>query len=122
MPRSRKRSATTGHRSGKNRPTSLKARMALVHRRGEQPVAPLTIQEAYDHFKRTLADSKWKVLKGWHVLRHSFISACATNGTDQRLLDEWCGHSTEQQRKRYRHLWPDMQRQAILKVFGQQGE
>jgi integrase len=116
--RSRKRSRTTGHKSGKNRPTSLKGRMATVRQRGEQPVAALSIKEAYDHFKRTLAGSKWQVLKGWHVLRHSFISACATNGTDQRLLDDWCGHSTEQQRKRYRHLWPDKQQQAIVNVFG----
>ena len=116
--RSKKRSPTTGHKSDKTRPTSLKGRMATVRQRTEQPVSPLSIKEVHNHFKRTLADSKWQVLKGWHVLRHSFISACATNGTDQRLLDEWCGHSTEQQRKRYRHLWPDKQQQAILKVFG----
>jgi integrase len=117
--RSKKRSRTTGHKSQKTRATSLKGRLATVRQRGEQPVAPLSIKEAYDHFKRTLAGSKWQVLKGWHVLRHSFISACATKGTDQRLLDEWCGHSTEQQRKRYRHLWPDEQQQEIANVFGQ---
>jgi len=28
----------------------------------------------------------WEVLRGWHVLRHSFISNCASRGVDQRLL------------------------------------
>jgi integrase len=116
--RSKKRSRTTGYKSEKTRPGSLKGRMANVRRRGEQPIAPLSRKEAHDHFKRTLAGSKWEVLKGWHVLRHSFISACASKGTDQRLIDEWTGHSTEEQRKRYRHLWPSTQQQAIKLVFG----
>jgi integrase len=116
--RSKKRSQTTGHQGAKTRPSSMKGRLAKVRRRGEQPVAPLSRKEAHDHFKRTLAGSKWEVLKGWHVLRHSFISACASKGTDQRLIDEWTGHSTEEQRKRYRHLWPSTQQQAIKLVFG----
>jgi integrase len=117
--RSKKRSRTTGHLGEKARPSSEKGRKATVRQRDEQPPAPLTQKEAHDHFKRTLAGSKWEVLKGWHVLRHSFISACASKGTDQRLIDEWTGHSTEEQRKRYRHLWPSTQQQAILNVFGQ---
>ena len=56
---------------------------------------PLTRDEAHDHFKRTLAGSKWKVLRGWHVLRHSFASNCAAKGVDQRLIDSWLGHTTE---------------------------
>src|SRR5262249_20426862 len=36
---------------------------------------PVTKDEAHDHFKRTLAGSKWETLRGYHVLRHSFISA-----------------------------------------------
>jgi integrase len=75
--------------------------------------------KAYDHFGRVLAKSKWDVVAGFHVLRHSFISACAMKGIDQRFIDEWVGHSTEQQRKRYRHLAPSSQRQAITQVFGE---
>jgi integrase len=116
--RSKKRSRTTGHQDEKTRPSGLRGRMATERRREEQPVAPLTRKEAHDHFKRTLAGSKWQALKGWHVLRHSFISACASKGTDQRLIDEWTGHSTEEQRKRYRHLWPSTQQEAIKLVFG----
>ena len=76
--------------------------------------------KAYDHFGRVLAKSKWDVVAGFHVLRHSFISACAIKGIDQRFIDEWVGHSTEQQRKRYRHLAPSSQQQAITLVFGKE--
>ena len=80
---------------------------------------PITHDEAHDHFKRVVRDSKWNVLRGYHVLRHSFISACASKGIDQRLIDEWTGHATDEQRKRYRHLYPSTQQEAILSVFGQ---
>ncbi len=40
----------------------------------------ITRDEATDHFRRTLAGGKWAVLRGWHVLRHSFISNCAAVG------------------------------------------
>jgi integrase len=74
--------------------------------------------KAYDHFQRVLGKSKWKVVAGFHVLRHSFISACAVKGIDQRFIDEWVGHSTDQQRRRYRHLAPSSQQQALSLVFG----
>ena len=62
--------------------------------------------------------SKWGVLKGWHVFRHSFISALASKGVDQRIIDDLVGHATEEQRRRYRHLFPDVKQQALLGVFG----
>ncbi len=52
------------------------------------------------------------------MLRHSFISACANAGVDQRMIDAWVGHSTDEQRRRYRHLYPSTQRAAIDRVFG----
>lgn len=82
---------------------------------GAEPLSPQTTQKA---FVRVLADSKWSVLKGYHVLRHSFISACAAKNVDQRLLDSWVGHQTEEQRRRYRHLYPSVQKAAIRSVFG----
>ena len=51
-------------------------------------------------------------LKGWHVFRHSFISALASKGVDQRIIDDIVGHQTEQQRRRYRHLYPDVKQGA----------
>lgn len=74
-------------------------------------------REAHNYFQRGLRLSKWAVLKGWHVFRHSFISALASKGVDQRVIDDLVGHSTEQQRRRYRHLYPDVKQQAMLSVF-----
>jgi integrase len=78
----------------------------------------VTKDEAHDHFRRTVAGSKWQVLRGYHVLRHSFISALASQGVDQRVIDEVVGHQSEEQRKRYRHLYPRVLKEAIQRVFG----
>src|SRR5205823_2183920 len=51
--------------------------------------APLTSCEAQHHFRWVLKKSQWQVVRGWHVLRHSLISACVMKGTDQRLIDAW---------------------------------
>src|SRR5262249_55223929 len=79
---------------------------------------PLTTNEAATHFRRTLAGSKWDKLRGWHVFRHSFVSNCAAKSIDQRVIDEWTGHQTEEMRRRYRHLFPHQQQTAIRLVFG----
>jgi len=115
--RSRKRSHTTGHKGQKARAKTVDGRMATVQLRAKPSVAPLTKNEVHDYFKRTLADSKWSVLRGWHTLRHSFASNCAARGVDQRLLDAWLGHTTEI-RKRYLHLIPSNEQHAIQAVFG----
>jgi integrase len=78
---------------------------------------PLTPDQAHRFFKRTFAKSKWKRVKGWHVFRHSFASNCAAKGTDQRSIDTWMGHQTEEQRRRYRHLFPDQQHKELGRVF-----
>ncbi len=78
----------------------------------------LSVQAVQKALGRVLDDSKWSVIKGWHVLRHSFISACAAKGIDQRFIDEWVGHCSEAMRLRYRHLYPSVQAAAISRVFG----
>lgn len=82
---------------------------------GEGPLAVQTVQKA---LRRTLNKSKWSAVKGWHVLRHSFISACAAQAIDQRFIDEWVGHCSESMRRPYRHLYPNLQAAAINGVFG----
>lgn len=82
---------------------------------------PLSVQAVQKALGRVLNDSKWSVIKGWHVLRHSFISACAAKGVDQRFVDEWVGHCSEAMRLRYRHLYPSVQAAAIGRVFGYAG-
>jgi len=73
--------------------------------------------EASERLNHVLAKSKWEPIPGWHVFRHSFISNCASQGVDQRFIDSWVGHQTDEQRNRYRHLFPDSQQQAIDSVF-----
>lgn len=84
-------------------------------RLGPQPV---TRDEATDHFRRTLRGSKWDKIRGWHCFRHSFCSNCALKGIDQRIIDSFVGHTTEAMSRRYRHLFPSSQRDAIQLVFG----
>ena len=76
------------------------------------------VDEASQLFYQTLAGSRWEKIRGWHVFRHSFISNCASKGIDQRMIDSWTGHQTEEMRKRYRHLFPTVQREALQSVFG----
>lgn len=116
--RSRTRSPTTGHRGEKTRLRSSQARLSLVTKRNHVPNGPLSPKEAHDHLERTLVGSKWEVVKGWHLFRHGFISALASKGIDQRLIDDFVGHQSEEQRRRYRHLYPSVKEQAIAQVFG----
>ena len=79
---------------------------------------PITPDEMHDHFRRTLAGTKWEKLHGWHVFRHSFCSNCAAKGIDQRIINAWVGHLSDEMVRRYRHLLPDQQQAAIAAVFG----
>jgi integrase len=117
--RSKKRSRTTGHRSGECRATTLRGRLGMVRLRSETPdPGPLTPKECHDHFKRTLRGSEWQVVRGLHILRHSFISCLAAAGVDQRIIDDIVGHTSEEMRRRYRHLTPQVKSQAVAAVFG----
>jgi site-specific recombinase XerD len=78
----------------------------------------MSAQSMHKAFERAVKGGKWTAMRGWHVLRHSFISALASRGVDQRLIDEFVGHQTEDQRRRYRHLYPSTQQEAIKGVFG----
>lgn len=79
---------------------------------------PITRDQAHCHFQQTLGDSRWECIKGWHCLRHSFISNLACAGIDQRIIDDFVGHTTDEMRRRYRHLFPEVKQAAINQVFG----
>jgi len=78
----------------------------------------LTDGQAWKAFRTGVRGSKWYVLRGFHAFRHSFASNLAAAGVDQRVIDELMGHTTIEMQKRYRHLFPDQRRAAILSVFG----
>lgn len=80
-------------------------------------VGAIDPDEASYHLNKALSETNWSCIRGWHVFRHSFISNCASLGVDQRMIDDWVGHQTDDQRRRYRHLFPDVQAAAIDRVF-----
>ena len=85
----------------------------FCQQRAFRGVTPLTVWQSQHHFKRTLAKTEWKFLRGFHVFRHSFASNLAAAGVDQRIIDEFMGHQTEEMRRRYRHLFPAQRRAGI---------
>lgn len=86
--------------------------------RGFQRVTPLTAWQAQHHLKQTMTKSNWDFLTGFHIFRHSFASNLAAAEVDQRVIDEFMGHQTEEMRRRYRHFFPAQRRAAIESVFG----
>ncbi len=79
---------------------------------------PLTPDEADRTFETTMTGSKWAVLRGYHVLRHSFASLCAMKAVPEHTISRWMGHETEEMKKRYRHLYPEQTKRAMQKLFG----
>jgi integrase len=78
----------------------------------------LTDGQTWKAFRSGVKGSKWHVLRGYHAFRHSFASNLAAAGVDQRVIDELMGHATVEMQKRYRHLFPDQRRTAVINVFG----
>jgi len=57
-------------------------------------------------------------VQDFHDLLHSMISCLAAAGIDQRVIDDIVGHTSDEMRKRYRHLTPQLKSQAVASVFG----
>jgi integrase len=93
-----------GHPGG---PYTIAAPLLMPCRKAMESFAEMTAHSAHLHFKFTLADSKWKALRGFHVLRHSFGSNLARSGKVPRdTIAKWMGHSTEELKDLYQHLFP----------------
>jgi integrase len=82
-----------------------------------QPNTPVAPDKALGAFEQMVEDSKWKILRGWHVLRHSFCSISAMKGLRESTINKWMGHSTEEMRKRYRHLFPEVTKAEMSRLF-----
>jgi integrase len=78
---------------------------------------PLACKAMAYHFGETLSGSKWQHLRGWHCFRHSMASILASDGVDQRIIDEILGHQTVEMQRRYRHLFPDKIKASVVAVF-----
>ena len=77
----------------------------------------ISVDDAARWFKSAVAGSRWDVLRGWHVFRHSFVSCLAMKNVDQRMIDASVGHQTDEMRRRYRHLFPQKQHEVLAAVF-----
>lgn len=73
----------------------------------------LTADQARSQFDKALRGTKWDVVRGYHVFRHSYASNLASKGVDQRIIDKHMGHQTEEMRKRYQHLMPEVCKRAV---------
>ncbi len=78
---------------------------------------PRSVQSTQKAFVRAVKGSKWSVMKGYHTLRHAFVSALVTEGVDQRVIEELAGHMDEKTSRRYRHLAPSLKSDALRSVF-----
>jgi integrase len=58
--RCKKRSLRTGCQGSSTRPTTATARAMTIKARDGVDITPLTVNEAHDHLKRVISDSKWK--------------------------------------------------------------
>ena len=79
---------------------------------------PLTSQMASHYVRWTLDASKWKVIKGWHVFRHSFISNLACKGISEQVIMALAGHLNRETTRRYTHLVPSTVQDAMGVLFG----
>jgi integrase len=75
-------------------------------------------RSVHDAFKQPLANSKWSIVRGFHVLRHSFGANLARSGKiSSERIGRWMGHSTEDMRELYQHLFPQ-DGPALIDVLG----
>lgn len=73
-------------------------------------------RSARDAWDAVTMGSKWERLRGFHVLRHSFISILAMNDARQDQIRELAGHGTDEMYYRYCHLFPEQKEEAIMKL------
>ncbi len=61
----------------------------------QRPVQPLLLAADATHGTGAWTTQKDWFKVGFHAYRHSFASNCAAAGVDQRVIDEFMGHTTE---------------------------
>ena len=81
---------------------------------------PLSPDDANRLFRQPMRGTSWRLSGsrnwfkiGFHTYRHSFASNLACLGVDQRIIDKWMGHTTEEIRERYQHLFPETKKSAM---------
>ena len=85
------------------------------------PNEPLTEAMATHYLRWTLDGSRWEVMRGFHCLRHSFISNLASRGISERIIMSLAGHLNRETTRRYAHLIPSTVQDAVRLVFNDSG-
>lgn len=88
--------------------------MAICSSNGGE-LSDATFHDEHEFF---FGGSKYEVLKGYHVFRHSYASNLAMQpDVEDRYIDQLMGHQTEEQRRRYQHLRPESKAKAVAMLF-----
>jgi integrase len=95
---------------------AIAAPLTMPRRKSRSELTMLSREEAHHHFKETLASSKWKMIRGFHVLRHSFGAICTRAGVPMNVIAAWMGHTTDEMMKLYQHLFPQDEQSWMKKV------
>ncbi len=82
------------------------APLLVARRKVRKETMRMTETEANHHFRAPLRGSKWDVVRGFHVIRHSFAANCARAGVKRERVAEWMGHTTQEMADLYQHLFP----------------
>ena len=90
--------------------------LAMPKRKTKTELTMLSQKEAHHHFKECLSSSKWKTIRGFHVLRHSFGAICTRAGVPMNVIAKWMGHTTDEMMKLYQHLFPQDEQQWMTKL------
>jgi integrase len=95
---------------------TIAAPLTMPRRKSRSEPTMLSREEAHHHFKETLASGKWKVIRGFHVLRHSFGAICTRAGVPMNVIAKWMGHTTDEMMKLYQHLFPQDEQSWMTKL------
>ena len=118
---SRKQSRTQAYRPGE---IEMHDRLASVLQelRSEQPkgrylfadgsLQPLSAYKVWADLKKLVKGTDFEGM-GFDALRQSFSSNLARAGADDRIINQFMGHQTEEMRRRYQHLFPEEKRKAL---------
>jgi integrase len=84
----------------------------LLDRQGQ----PLNADSIRKYFRYALKDSKFKVLPGWHCLRHSFASICLRKNIPMKVTANWMGHTTSEMIELYQKTFPQDEQNYISRL------
>ena len=69
-----------------------------------------------NYFKKKLKECKIKNNYHFHILRHTFATACINTGMDVKTLSEIMGHSTSKMTTRYMHPSDEIKAKYLEKI------